>query len=208
MTEQQLELPNIIDYKKDKWEIKISYDECPDSPRTWDNLGEIFVSNGCKYTSNETSIDFDEFTTRDADQDQARLEAMGFIALPLSVYDHSGVSIYIGGKRDKWDSGQIGFYIVSKEKIREEYKVKRISKKLHQRIEKVLIDEINTYNDYINGNVYGFQLIHNDKEEDSCYGFYGNNCLSDMYEYFPDEFCKSFTVEEAKALATWPWDSK
>lgn len=25
--DKQLELPNIIDYSKDKWELKISYDE-------------------------------------------------------------------------------------------------------------------------------------------------------------------------------------
>ena len=41
--DEQLELPNIIDYSKDKWELKIEYDECTDSPREWDNLGTICV---------------------------------------------------------------------------------------------------------------------------------------------------------------------
>ena len=209
--EEQLELPGIIDYSKDKWEIKIDYDEYSGSPRDWDNLGEICVSSRCKYTKDESGLaDSECLEWSNAEADQKALEDKGYIVLPLSVYDHSGVSIYIGGICDRWDSGQIGWYIASKEKIREEYKVKRISKKLLEKVINVMTSEVETYNHYINGEVYTFTLSHNGEEVDSCGGFYDSDdkylgFLEEMYEYFPDEFRKAFTVEQAKELCDLPW---
>ena len=124
--DKQLELPNIIDYSKDKWELKIEYDECTDSPREWDNLGTICVSKSCRYCANEYE-DTDSLTWYKESDDLKTLERRGYIVLPLSCYDHSAVRIYIGGKCDAWDSGRLGWYIVSKEKVRKEYGVKRIS---------------------------------------------------------------------------------
>lgn len=209
MYAEQLELPNIIDYSKDKWELKISYDEFTDSPRNWDNLGQICVSKSCRYCENEYE-DTDTLTWYKESDDLKILERRGYIVLPLSYYDHSGVSIYIGGKCDAWDSGRLGWYIVSKERVRKEYGVKRISPKLLERVKSILESEVKTFNHYINGEVYEFTLKHNDEEVDGCGGFYEddnehNGFIRDMYEYFPDEFRNAFTVEQAKEMAEYPW---
>lgn len=203
--DKQLELPNIIDYSKDKWELKIEYDECTDSPREWDNLGTICVSKSCRYCANE----YKDIDSLESD-DLKTLERRGYIVLPLSYYDHSAVRIYIGGKCDIWDSGRLGWYIVSKEKVRKEYGVKRISSKLLEKVKAVLESEVETFNHYINGEVYSFTLKHNDEEVDSCGGFYDsddehNGFIRDMYECFPSEFRNSFTVEQAKEIAQYPW---
>lgn len=213
MYAEQLELPNIIDYSKDKWELKIEYDEYTDSPREWDNLGTICVSRACRYVSNEATAlsDSNVLEWCNAEKDKKALEDRGYIVLPLSVYDHSGVSIYIGGKCDPWDSSQIGWYIVSREDVRKEYGVKRISHKLLEKVKNILDSEVKTFNHYINGEVYTFTLKHNDEEVDSCGGFYENDddvCdgfIADMYDYFPKEFTDAFTVEQAKAMAIKPW---
>lgn len=208
MYAKQLELPNIIDYSKDKWELKIDYDDCYDSPRDWDNLGTICVSNRCKYCRNEYE-DTDSLSWYKERYDRNTLKRRGYIVLPLSVYDHSGVSIYIGGKCDPWDSSRIGWYIVSKDKIRKEYGVKHIMPKLRERVLEILKSEVETFNHYINGEVYKFTLKHNDEEVDSCGGFYENDeykgFIKDMYDYLPDKFTKAFTVEQAKAMAITPW---
>ena len=209
MYAKQLELPNIIDYSKDKWELKIKYDEFTDSPRSWDNLGTICVSNRCEYCENEYE-DTDTLTWYKESDDLKTLERRGYIVLPLSYYDHSGVSIYIGGRCDAWDSGRLGWYIVSKEKVRKEYGVKRISPKLLEKVKTILESEVKTFNHYINGEVYEFTLYHNDEEVDSCSGFYEddneyNGFIRDMYEYLPKEFTDSFTVEQTKEMAQCPW---
>lgn len=212
MYAEQLELPNIIDYSKDKWELKISYDEFTDSPRNWDNLGTICVSRACRYVDNEATAlsDSDVLEWCNAEKDKKALENRGYIVLPLSVYDHSGVSIYIGGKCDPWDSSQIGWYIVSREDVRKEYGVKRISHKLLEKVKNILDNEVRTFNHYINGEVYTFTLKHNDEEVDSCGGFYEddnehNGFIRDMYDYFPKEFTNAFTVEQTKEMAEYPW---
>ena len=206
---EQLELPNIIDYSKDKWELKIEYDEFTDSPRDWDNLGQICVSNSCRYCKNEYE-DTDSLTWYKESDDLKTLERRGYIVLPLSYYDHSAVKIYVGGKCDAWDSGRLGWYIVSKDKIRKEYGVKRISPKLRKKVESIMVSEVETFNHYINGEVYTFTLKHNDEEVDSCGGFYEddneyNGFIRDMYEYFPSEFRNAFTAEQAKEMAQYPW---
>lgn len=211
MTATQLELPNIIDYSKDKWELKIKYDEFTDSPRSWDNLGKICVSNRCRYTDDESGFSgCDVLEWEDAQEDKATLEKKGYVVLPLAVYDHSGVRMYIGGKCDVWDSGQIGWYIASKEDIRKEYSVKRITKKLLERAKKLMESEVDTYNAYINGQVFEFTLYHNDEEVDSLGGFYEDDdrylgFIEDMYDYLPDIFTNAFTVEQTKEMAILPW---
>ena len=209
LNDKQLELPNIIDYSKDKWEVKISYDEFTDSPREWDNLGTICVSKSCRYCANEYK-DTDTLTWCKERRDRNILKRRGYIVLPLSYYDHSAVRIYIGDKCDPWDSGRLGWYIVSKEKVRKEYGVKRISSKLLEKVKAVLESEVETFNHYINGEVYEFTFYHNDEEVDSCGGFYDsddehNGFIRDMYEYFPSEFRNAFTVEQTKEMAQYPW---
>lgn len=179
--------PNIIDYKLDDWKIEIETDSDSDNPHDWDNLGEFCVSNHSRYIRNESDFDLESL-------DLKALEKTHIILL-VSVYDHSGVSIYIGSPCDRWDSGQIGWYIVSKEKIKQEFNVKRISPKLRERVISYLENEVETFNKWLNNEVYQFTLIHNGEEEDSCGGFYD---IDDIYEYLPSEYRDSFSLEEMK----------
>lgn len=212
MYAKQLELPNIIDYSKDKWELKIKYDDVADSPRNWDNLGTICVSRGCNYVSNEATAlsDSDVLEWCNAEEDRKALERRGYLVLPLSVYDHSGVSFYIGGRCDPWDSSQIGWYIASKDDIYKAYNVKRITKKILEKAKHLMESEIQTFNAYANGQVFEFTLYHNDEEVDSLGGFYEDDdkylgFIEDIYEYLPKEFTDSFTVEQTKQMAILPW---
>lgn len=206
---EQLDLPNIIDYSKDKWELMIGYDSCVDSPREWDNLGQICVSNRCKYADDESGL-ANTLTWHDLDKDIETLERKGYIVLPLSVYDHSGVTMYVGTPCDRWDSGRIGFYIASKENICKIYGVKRISKKLLEKVESIMESEIKIYNAYLNGQVFRFILLHNNEEVDSCGGFYEAEdtylgFIENIYEHLPKIFTDAFTVEQTKEMAIVPW---
>lgn len=181
-------LPNIIDYSKDDWRIEVKNDSYSDNPRNWSNLGEFLVSNHSEYLENESGIEIE------SESDFKALEKTHII-LPVSVYDHSGVSIYVGEPCDRWDSGQVGWYIVSKDKIRSEYNVKRISPKLRERVIEYLTNEVETYNKWINNEVYSYTLYHNGEEEDSCGGFYD---IDDIYDYLPTEYTSAFTRDEFK----------
>lgn len=98
------------------------------------------------------------------------------IALPVYMYDHSGITVSTTPFSCRWDSGLLGFIWVTKEKIRAEYNCKRITKKIMERVNNNLISEIKLLDDYVTGNVFYFTTYDTKGIEiDSCSGFYGNN---------------------------------
>lgn len=112
------------------------------------------------------------------------------VTLPLYLYDHSGITISTEPFSCPWDSGQVGFIYVTKEKVYEEYSVKRISRKTVELIERCLKSEVKTYDHFLTGNVYGFEIVDEDDDIlDSCYGFFGTDFEKNgLIEYLPEEF--------------------
>ncbi len=93
--------------------------------------------------------------------------------LPIYMYEHSGIALNTTGFSCNWDSGQLGFIYVTKEKVRECFKVKKVTKKILKLVEENLISEIETYSKYINGEGYYWATYNEDNEiEDSCGGYY------------------------------------
>jgi hypothetical protein len=147
--------------------IEIHYDQDPESPREWDNLGTMLCLHLSRYNLGDKR-------NYDGQEIEEIYKSPENIALPLYLYDHSGITINTTGFSCPWDSGQVGIIYVAREKVREEYKVKRISKKLESRILDSLRSEVSTYDDYLTGQVYGYKIKDNQGEEiESCWGFYG-----------------------------------
>lgn len=146
--------------------IKIMYDESPESPSEWDNLGTIAYKSGSKYV-----LGYEEFPLEEMEEIANSKE---YIWLPVYAYIHSGIALNTGGFSCPWGSGQSGLVFVSKQKIRQEYNKKRISKKLTESVKNILKSQVETFSQYLNGEVYGFMI--EDKEGnciDSCFGYYG-----------------------------------
>lgn len=60
------------------------------------------------------------------------------------------------------------------EDICKEYKCCRVNPAIHNRVEQILVGEIKTYDKYIRGEVYRYELFDKTgKEIDSCWGIYG-----------------------------------
>jgi len=203
---------------KGKYFAQIVPDEDPgETPRDWDNLGtmvcfhrnynlgDIITHKG----SNRTESGKDENTFSSPEQFKEWLNAYGededrfklnpeiVIILPLYLYDHSGLSMSTGREypfNSPWDAGQVGYIFVTKDQVRKEYSCKHITKKVLALAESCLRGEVETYNQYLTGDVYGYRLFRLDlslfeedeefdpdnddpedygEEIDSCYGFYG-----------------------------------
>ena len=172
-----------------KYLIEVEQDNDPSNPREDDNLGTMVCFHkgynlGDKH--NYKSSDYDSFG--ELEKDIIKNENVGVI-LPLYLYDHSGITMNTTGFSCRWDSGQVGFIFISKEKMLKEYGGKIVTKKLKERVEKYLVDEVKTFDDYLRGDVYGYKIFevslcdkgceHND-EIDSCWGFYGeDSCMEE-----------------------------
>ena len=130
---------------------------------------------------------------------QAIVENDSFISLPVYIYDHGNIMLSCGGFSCPWDSGQVGIIAVEKAKLLKEWNRKKWSKKLELQVIKCLQSEIETFSDYLSGDVYGFVIEkathcdsckHDDAEQiDSCWGFIGDYkyCLAEAKANLPSE---------------------
>jgi len=111
---------------------------------------------------------------------------------PLFLYDHSVQSIsmqsFIGrAHHADWDSMQVGFVYVSHADVAKEYG--DASPENIERARKLLNAETETYDSYMRGECYGFQLFKDGVEQDSCWGFLGTfqEAKEAIREYLPED---------------------
>lgn len=176
--------------------LRIFYSNNPTNPREWDNLGTIAYKHREYILGEEKISDPIEWL-----EDKLNLQSKGeysnkrlaelekrffkeFIALPLYIYDHSGITMRTYPFDCRWDSSKVGYIYVSKERVRSEFGWKVISPKRRKEIENYLRNEIKTFDQYLTGDVYFFSVEDENGEiVDSCNGFFGtdweNNGMKD-----------------------------
>jgi signal recognition particle subunit SEC65 len=152
------------------FKIEIHQDQDAESPREWDNLGTMICAHK-RYCLGDIQ------TSKPTIPDDA-------IVLPLFLYDHSGISMSVGREYPfncPWDAGQVGVIYVTREKALEEFSAKRLTKAIRDKAIKCMVQEVETYDLFIRGEVYGY-IIKDDEDNDlgSCWGFIGmDHCLED-----------------------------
>ena len=135
------------------------------------------------------------------DELKALVKRPDILALPLYLYDHSGLTMATIPFSCPWDSGQVGCIVVGTEKVLKEWKRKKMSKGLRKKAFTVLQGEVETYDQYLRGEVYGYEIEKDGEFQDSCWGYFG-----DPQEYMLSE-CKRIIDEcyipkaEDKAVA-------
>jgi hypothetical protein len=176
--------------------INIEQDDCPMNPRReWDNLGTMICEHNSYDLGDECDFkpwnannwqehmaeyfqekydvlsEFGDYDTYEKDVKKIwKWIDANVVWLPLYLYDHSGITMSCGPFSCSWDSGQVGFIYITKEKALSEYGGKIFSKKLKERVASYLKGEVETYDQYLRGNVYGFFI---EESGDSCQGYFG-----------------------------------
>jgi len=166
--------------------ITISYDELQDDPRQFsESLGTMACFHkryeiGDPTHRDENPLEFQEWVT--TNKEIAKY-------FPIYLYDHSGLTIRTYPFECRWDSGLLGYIYVTKERVRKEYGVKRISPQLLDKVSKVLLAEIEEMDYYLRGEVYCIDLEEDEEVIDSICGIYGYDNLKD---YLNTEVSKEF----------------
>ena len=189
--QQQLEYKNQV--------LEIRYDEFSESPRDMtENIGTMVCSHS-GYTLGDVQTELHTFEEYLKSKETSIKDIA--VILPLYLYDHSGISMSCGERvwpyDDRWDSSSVGFIYVTKEKIRKEWDISRISKDIQIHITEILESEVAEYDQYLTGDVYEFILYTKStcslnevhlQETDRCSGFYGydheKSGLADYVENF------------------------
>ena len=139
------------------YDIQEDIQEILENPREYDSLGSMVCYHG-RYNLGDKNpylpghykpdpLDFSGW-----EQMQEYLEKVHDLAvcLPIYMYDHSGIALSTKPFSCPWDSGQVGFIFVSKEKLRKEYGVKRVTASLVSKAKCMLIAEVELYSQYLN----------------------------------------------------------
>ena len=166
--------------------LRVVQDSCYDSPREWDNLGKMICFHKRYDLGDSHNYNVDDYNSwEELSKAIIKEESKGSIILPLYLYDHSGISISTGAFSCRWDSGQVGFIVADRKKVLQEFGSKILTKKLKDQVIKILENEVQTYSQYLEGDVYGFIIEDEEGEQlDSCFGFYGNDfAINGMLEY-------------------------
>lgn len=171
--------------------LKIFPDEYPESPRNWDNLSQMVCFHKRYKLGDDHSYDCEDFNNWSDLQARIGEDNDLAVILPLYLLDHSGITISTKPFSCPWDSGQVGFVFVTKQKMRENWNLvpdAEVTAFIGQAI-KTLIAEVETYDQYLRGDVFGY--VHKDangKHLDSCWGFFGDIETSGMLENFSEEY--------------------
>ena len=184
--------------RKGNYELEILQDESPESPREWENLGTMICFHR-RYNLGDKNdiIDFNDYTSWNEQLEWIEKNIKPCVILPLYLYDHSGITMTTSPFSCRWDSGQVGWIFVTKEQVRKEYNVKRITQDIVEKVTKVLEGEVETYDQYISGEVYGYRVskievcdkgCEHKEEVDSCWGYYGMESVEEegnrVLEYY------------------------
>lgn len=158
--------------------LKIYQDNGCD-PREWDNLTTMICFHGRYSLGDKHDYNHDNYDSWEELEAAIIKNEKPLVILPLYLYDHSGITMNTTGFSCNWDSGQVGFVIVTNKQIDllgctinndEDWN------DYLERLKQQAIGEVETYDQYIRGDVYRFEVEDDDGEEShSCGGFFGND---------------------------------
>lgn len=159
------------------YSLQIVNDPYPENPRDWDNLGVMICFHRRYNLGDENEIPYEDLNSWEELGEYLRKKLKACIVLPLYLYDHSGITISTNPFSCKWDSGQVGFIYTTKEQIRDFYSRRYITQSWITIARQVLLDEVATYDQYLTGEVYGWEITNLETEEkvESCYGYYNKS---------------------------------
>lgn len=140
--------------------LRIVNDECCENP--WDDecrLFEVFNWHRRK-TFCEDETHSNEICVSDE-----------VLRVPLYIYEHGGVAYSAKPFGCPWDSGQCGVLVITKSRLKkmgcEDWDEERLLRDTE--------GWIKTFQQWANGDVYGYELLVDGEVVDSCFGFYGDD---------------------------------
>ena len=128
----------------------------------------------------------------------ALLKCKDILALPLYLYDHSGITMSTSRAYPfncPWDTGLVGFIFMDKSAVLREFGGTRLTPTVKRRALDLMVAEVEAYDQFLTGDVWGYVVENADGEHlDSCWGLYG-------IRYAIEEGRASARQEDARLMA-------
>jgi hypothetical protein len=171
----------------------VTYDDCAESPREWDNLTKMLFFGKHKHLGDKHNINADDYNGWNELEEAIKKEYDVVMIKKVYAYIHSGMTISTQPFSCPWDSGVLGFVIITKADLRKEYNWKVLTQKrineVYNRLDNIMDGEVKVLDYYVSGDVYGFRIEDKNGDiEDSCYGFYGYDIQNNgILDYMTDK---------------------
>lgn len=201
--------------RKDGLVIQIEYDDCPESPREWTNVSKLVCFHRRYNLGDNHGYSQDDFESWGELREAIAKEYHPIVIFPLIMHDHGLITLTTGsGHGNDWDSGQVGWAFDTPENREECGLDDRFGRFGTDCIARIVRAEVETYNQYLNGDVYGYVILDEDGSTlDSCWGFYGLEWAIEAAHESADYEIQEITrkrneqaVEEIEASATYAWN--
>lgn len=174
--------------------VEIMTDDSPSDPRMWDNIGTMYITDRRIDNLGDIFIPhFDETVEEHASiiayfADRLYVKKSDIIIKDIMFIDYgSERSLYLN-EHTPGATCQ-GYMVTTKPTARDAHQVKQLSKGLLARVDANLDGEVKIYAEYLNGNVYGYNITCDltGQNVDSVWGFYGddpylNEAIKDVIE--------------------------
>ena len=121
------------------------------NPREFPTLGHMVCFHNRYTLGDEHQHRSDDYTGWEHMAACFQKQYNAAVILPLYMLDHSGLSIQTHPFYDVWDSGQIGYIVVSRADVAEWYGTKYCTKNLITKATQLLQQEVESYNNYLQG---------------------------------------------------------
>lgn len=165
-------------FKVDDKTVKIYQDEDPLNPRdtAWQDNCDLFIFFHKRYNlGDKHDYKHQDYDSWDDMEKQIIKDHNPVDIRRIYMYDHSGLTIKDSPFGCPWDSGMIGFALISRKSALKEMNAKKVTKKVKDWAKKCLDSSIESYDNYLRGNCYGYVVEDADGETlDSCWGFIGD----------------------------------
>lgn len=156
----------------DRTTIEIEQDSCPESPANWDNLGRI------AYCSHRHVLGTENVSKERLDEIRDGIAKGELVGMPVYAYIHGGAMIKAGECNPfhcPWDSGQCGFVYCTKQEAIKEFGNRILTKSVKAAALRCLRGEVQTFSQYLEGDVWGYRVLVDGEEVESCWGIYGHD---------------------------------
>ena len=201
------------DDEGNEYKLTVEYDDGAMNPREWDNLCTMVCwhnrySIGDKHNYDNSDELLESLLCEVCGFDIADIEMLPtidkymlvcesdkLIIKNVNIYDHGGITVSTSNGypyNDRWDGGRVGFVYVTKETILKE--IANANEVNWTAVaNEVIENEMETYDQYVRGEVYWFRFTkkvvrqdlcphcgevireyEEEEEVDSCGGFYGD----------------------------------
>jgi hypothetical protein len=165
-------------FKVDDKTVEIHIDDNPINPRDpqYQDNCDMFICFHKRYSlGDKHDYSSEHFNGWDDMEKQIVKDLDPLEIRRLYMLDHSGLTISSAPFDCPWDSGMIGFVLITKEQARKACMVKKITKKTKEWATKYLDATIKEYDSYLRGESYGYYIKDADGEVlESCWGFGGD----------------------------------